>query len=265
MPKFAANITLLFADVPFIERPAAAAAAGFGAVECQLPYAVAASDLGRELQKRSVSMVLHNLPAGDWAAGERGIACLPDRVDEFRAGVDEALAYADALQCRQINCLAGLTPADGDTARARETLIRNLRYAAPRLASAGISLLIEPLNTRDVPGFFLTGTAQALEVMDAVGAPNLFLQYDAYHMQVMEGDVTEAIPRLLPRIGHIQIADEPGRHEPGTGAMDYATILASLDRLGYRGWVGCEYNPAGTTAAGLGWMSAYLSPGTTAR
>jgi hydroxypyruvate isomerase len=259
MPKLAANITLLFADVPFIERPAAAAAAGFTALECQLPYAVPAEDLRRELQKHSVSMVLHNLPAGDWAAGERGIACLPDRVDEFKAGVDKALSYADALQCRQINCLAGLTPADGNTDNARDTLIRNLRYAAPRLASAGISLLIEPLNTRDVPGFFLTGTAQALDIIDAVGAPNLYLQYDAYHMQVMEGDVATAIPRLLSRIGHIQIADEPGRHEPGTGAMDYATLLPSLDRLGYRGWVGCEYNPAGTTAAGLGWASPYLS------
>jgi hydroxypyruvate isomerase len=261
MTRLAANITLLFTDVPFIERPAAAAAAGFAAVECQLPYSVAAKDLRAELDRHHVEMVLHNLPAGDWGAGERGIACLPDRVDEFKAGVAQALEYANTLGCRQINCLAGLTPKDGDADAARATLIRNLRYAAPRLASAGISLLIEPLNTRDVPGFFLTGTAQAVEIMDAVGAPNLFLQYDAYHMQIMEGDVVDAVPRLLPRIGHIQIADVPGRHEPGTGAMDYTTLLPSLDRLGYPGWIGCEYNPKNGTVAGLGWAASYLSAG----
>ncbi len=260
MTKLAANITLLFADVPFIDRPSAAAAAGFAAVECQLPYAVPAKDLRRELDAHNLQMVLHNLPAGDWAAGERGIACLPDRGDEFQDGVIQAIAYATTLGCRQINCLAGLTPADGDTMQAHDTLVRNLRYAAPRLASAGLSLLIEPLNTKDVPGFFLTGTEQALAIIDAVGAPNLFLQYDAYHMQVMEGDVAGTIARHLPRIGHIQIADVPGRHEPGTGAMDYATLLPALERLGYAGWIGCEYNPKNGTAAGLGWAAPYLSP-----
>jgi hydroxypyruvate isomerase len=258
MPKLAANITLLFTEVPFIERAGAAAAAGFPAVECQLPYSVPASDLRHELDRHGVSMVLHNMPAGDWAAGERGIACLPDRVDEFKAGLEQTLSYATTLGCQRINCLAGLAPKGVDTAVARETLVQNLRYAAPRLASAGISLLIEPLNTRDVPGFFLTGTAQALENIDAVGAPNLSLQYDAYHMQVMGEGVAATVARHLSRIGHIQIADVPGRHEPGTGSMDYATLLPALDRLGYQGWIGCEYNPQAGTAAGLGWATPYL-------
>ena len=202
--------------------------------------------------------VLHNLPAGNWAAGERGIACHPDRVDEFKAGVDQAITYATALDCDRVNCLAGILPPGVDPAAARETFVQNLRYAAPRLQAAGITLLIEPINTRDVPGFFLSGTAQAIEIIDAVGSDNLQLQYDIYHMQIMEGDVAAAIERLLPRIGHMQLADVPGRHEPGTGAIDFGSLLNHIDRIGYTGWIGCEYVPAGKTRDGLGWTAPYL-------
>ena len=202
--------------------------------------------------------MLHNLPAGRWADGERGIACLPDRVDEFKSGVAQAIKYATALDCDRVNCLAGILPESVDAAAARETLVRNLRYAAPLLESAGITLLIEPINTRDIPGFFLSGTAQAIEIIDAVGSDNLQLQYDIYHMQIMEGDVAQTIERHLARIGHIQLADVPGRHEPGTGDIDFSALLAHIDRIGYDGWIGCEYVPKAGTVPGLGWVKPYL-------
>ncbi len=254
MPRFAANISLLFAELPFVERFAAAAQAGFQAVECQFPYDVAAPVLARELRAHNLHLVLHNLPAGNWAAGERGIAVLPDRVAEFRDGVARALDYAQALGCTQLNCLAGIVPAGLDARTAHQTLVENLRYAAQQLATAGLRLLLEPINTYDIPGFYLNRSAQALALMDEAAAPNLFLQYDIYHAQRMEGELGNTLQRHLHRIGHIQLADNPGRHEPGTGEIHFAWLLAHIDRLGYGGWIGCEYIPRNGTLAGLGWM-----------
>ena len=258
MPKLAANLTMLFGEIDFLDRFEAAASAGFRGVEFLFPYAYDAQVLKARLRDHRLVLVLHNLPAGNWTAGERGIACHPDRVEEFRAGVDQAITYATALDCDRVNCLAGILPPQVDPAAARDTFVQNLRYAAPRLQSAGIRLLIEPINTRDVPGFFLSGTAQAIEIIDAVGSDNLQLQYDIYHMQIMEGDVAAGIQRLLPRIGHLQLADVPGRHEPGTGAIDFGSLLNHIDRIGYSGWIGCEYVPAGKTRDGLGWAAPYL-------
>jgi hydroxypyruvate isomerase len=198
------------------------------------------------------------LPAGDWSKGERGIACFPDRVDEFRAGVDQAIEYATALECDRVNCLAGKLPEGADAATARETFVRNLTYAASRLKAAGIKLLIEPINTRDIPGFFLTHTRQAVEIIEAVGLDNLFLQYDIYHMQIMEGNIAATIESHLPLIAHMQVAEVPGRHEPGTGEIDYGFLFDFIDRVGYAGWIGCEYIPKAGTAEGLGWAAPYL-------
>jgi hydroxypyruvate isomerase len=256
--QLAANLTMLFGEMEFLDRFEAAAQAGFRGVEFLFPYAYEARELQRRLRDHSLAMVLHNLPAGDWAAGERGIGCLPDRVDEFKQGVEQAITYATALGCTRVNCLAGKLPPGLDPAVARDTLIANLRYAAPRLKEAGVALLIEPINTRDVPGFFLSGTKQSIDIIDAVGSDNLWLQYDIYHMQIMEGDVAPATARLLPRIKHMQLADVPGRHEPGTGEIDFPTLLSGIDRLGYDGWIGCEYVPKAGTAAGLGWTAPYL-------
>jgi hydroxypyruvate isomerase len=258
MPKLAANLTMLFGEIDFLARFEAAASAGFLGVEFLFPYAYDAQVLKTRLRDQRLVQVLHNLPAGNWTAGERGIACHPDRVDEFKAGVDQAITYATALDCDRVNCLAGILPTQVDPIAARDTFVQNLKYAAPRLQTAGIRLLIEPINTRDVPGFFLSGTAQAIEIIDAVGSDNLQLQYDIYHMQIMEGDVAAGIQRLLPRIGHIQLADVPGRHEPGTGAIDFGSLLNHIDRIGYSGWIGCEYVPAGKTRDGLGWAAPYL-------
>jgi hydroxypyruvate isomerase len=258
MPKLAANLTMLFGEVDFLDRFEAAARAGFRGVEFLFPYAYDAKALKARLRDHGLVQVLHNLPAGNWAGGERGIACLPDRVDEFKAGVDQAIGYANALGCDQVNCLAGIPPPAVDPAAAHETFVQNLRYAAPRLKAAGVALLIEPLNTRDVPGFFLSGTRQAIEIIDAVGSDNLWLQYDIYHMQIMEGDVAPAIERHLPRIRHLQLADVPGRHEPGTGEIDFGSLLDRIDRTGYTGWIGCEYVPKAGTSAGLGWAAPYL-------
>jgi hydroxypyruvate isomerase len=201
-------------------------------------------------------MVLHNLPAGDWAAGDRGIACNPARVDEFRAGVTRAIEYATTLGVKKINCLAGKLPATVSDQQARQTLIDNLRYAAMALAAHGIQLLTEPINRFDIPGFYLDSTAKALSVLDEVGSPDVLLQYDIYHAQRMEGELAKTIEKNLARIGHIQIADNPGRHEPGTGEIHFPFLFARLEQLGYSGFIGAEYIPAGTTEAGLGWRAA---------
>jgi hydroxypyruvate isomerase len=203
--------------------------------------------------------VLHNLPAGDWAKGERGIACLPDRVGEFQDGVGRAIDYATALSCKQINCLAGIAPQGVDSAKVRETFVANLKFAAAKLESAGIRLLIEPINTRDIPGFYLNRTQQAIDVIAAVGSANLWLQYDIYHMQIMEGDLAPTIERHRARIAHIQLADNPGRNEPGTGEINYPFLFGFIDRLGYDGWIGCEYKPKTRTDEGLGWIKPYLA------
>jgi hydroxypyruvate isomerase len=249
---------MLFNELDFPDRFRAAADAGFTGVEYLFPYAYPKEQLAQRLVAHGLTQVLHNLPAGDWANGERGIACLPDRVAEFRSGVGKAIEYAKALGCRQVNCLAGIAPAQIDPARVRDTLVANLRFAAEKLEAAGIRLLIEPCNTRDLPGFFVNRTAQAIALIDEVGSDNLWLQYDVYHMQVMEGDLAPTIERLLPRIAHLQVADNPGRHEPGTGEINYPMLFRFIDRLGYRGWIGCEYRPAGSTLEGLEWAASWL-------
>jgi hydroxypyruvate isomerase len=259
MPRFAANLTMLFNEVGFLDRFGAARRAGFSGVEYLFPYEYDRHHLKRLLDEHGLTQVLHNLPAGNWSAGERGIACHPDRVREFDEGVEKAIEYATALGCTQVNCLAGIAPSGIEPERARAALVDNLRRAAPRLASAGIRLLIEPINTRDIPGFFLRRTAQALEIIAEVASSNLFLQYDIYHMQIMEGDLAATIQQHLGRIAHLQIADNPGRHEPGTGEINYQFLFDFIDRIGYTGWIGCEYKPAAATEAGLGWMTRHAT------
>jgi hydroxypyruvate isomerase len=258
MPKFAANLTMLYNEVDFLERFEAAAKSGFKAVEYLFPYAYPKEELAGRLQKHGLAQVLHNLPAGDWARGERGIACLPDRVGEFQDGVGKAIEYAKALGCTQLNCLAGIEPGGIDADRIRATFVANLRFAAAKLGEAGIRLLIEPINTFDIPGFHLNRTRQALDVIAQVGSPNLFVQYDIYHMQRMEGELANTMKAHLPRIAHLQLADNPGRNEPGTGEINYPFLFAFIDRIGYGGWIGCEYKPAGRTADGLGWIRPFL-------
>jgi hydroxypyruvate isomerase len=254
MPRFAANLTMLFNEVPFLDRFERAARAGFKAVEFLFPYPYPVADLKDRLVAHKLELVLHNLPAGNWDAGERGIACLPDRVAEFRGGVARAIEYASALGVPRVNCLAGKAPAGVPDELLRKTFVENLRYAAAELNKAGIRLLIEPINTYDIPGFYLNRTAQALAIIDEVGSENLFVQYDIYHAQRMEGELIATMTKALPRIGHIQIADNPGRNEPGTGEIHYDHVFAAIDRIGYDGWLGCEYKPATTTEAGLSWL-----------
>lgn len=256
MPKFAANLTMLFNERPFLERFAAAAQAGFKAVEFMFPYDYEPAAINDALHTNNLTLVLHNLPAGNWAGGERGIACAPARISEFRDGVAKAISYATALNCPQLNCLAGIVK-PGDEATARTTLIENLRFAADALQKAGLTLLLEPVNTTDIPGFFVNRSAQALAIINEVAAPNLKLQYDIYHSQIMEGNLARTIEANLTQIGHIQLADNPDRHEPGTGEINYHYLFKTLDELGYSGWVGCEYKPKAATTDGLSWLAAH--------
>ena len=256
MTKFAANLSMLFTEVDFLDRFELAAQAGFKAVEFLFPYAWPAEVIRDKLQANHLTLVLHNLPAGNWEAGERGIACLPDRVDEFRQGVHKAVQYAQVLGVRQLNCLAGKAPAGVDAEVLKQTLVDNLRYAAQVLQAAGLNLLIEPINTYDIPGFYLNRTSQAIAILNEVGADNAFVQYDLYHAQRMEGELAATVEKNLSRIGHIQLADNPGRNEPGTGEMNYSYLFKHLQRIGYQGWIGCEYKPATSTQAGLGWREA---------
>jgi hydroxypyruvate isomerase len=261
MPKFSANLTMLFNELPFLDRFEAAAQAGFRAVEFLFPYDFAAQDIRDRLDAHGLALVLHNLPAGNWGAGERGIASHPARMAEFREGVLKALEYAAVLGTPQMNCLAGIAPAGVTEATARATLLANLRFAADKLGECGIRLLMEPINTFDIPGFFVNRTAQALAIMDDVGSPNLHLQYDIYHAQRMEGELGATLTRQIGRIAHIQLADNPGRNEPGTGEINHHYLFDLLDRLGYGGHIGCEYKPRdagpGGTVAGLGWVAAH--------
>lgn len=257
MPKFAANLTMMFNEIDFLDRFAAAAKAGFRGVEYLFPYPYDKNALKERLERHGLVQVLHNLPAGDWSKGERGIACHPNRVGEFQEGVGKAIEYAKTLGCGQLNCLAGITPADTPLDKVRQTFVDNLKFAAAELKKAGIKLLIEPINTIDIPGFYLTRTAQAVDIIKDVGSDNLFLQYDIYHMQIMEGDLARTMEKNLKLIAHVQLADNPGRHEPGTGEINYPFLFAHLDRIGYTGWIGCEYKPATTTEAGLGWFAPY--------
>ncbi|HEY0585842.1 MAG TPA: hydroxypyruvate isomerase [Pseudoduganella sp.] len=253
MPKFAANLTMLFNEQPFLERFGAAARNGFKGVEFLFPYEFEPQQVHEQLERHKLEMVLHNLPAGNWAAGERGIACHPNRIPEFEQGVETALAYASVLGTQRINCLVGIKPEGVADADARATLVSNLKFAAAALKKAGIPLLIEPINTFDIPGFFLSGTRQGLDLIESVGSDNLFLQYDIYHMQRMEGELANTIKNHLSVIRHIQLADNPGRFEPGTGEINYRYLLNFLDEIGYEGWVGCEYKPKAGTEPGLGW------------
>jgi hydroxypyruvate isomerase len=225
-------------------------------VECQFPYEAPAAEIRARLDDLGLAMVLHNLPAGDWAAGDRGLACLPHRAAEFRAGVPRAIAYAHALGVTQVNCLAGLAPAGAHAHALRATLVDNLRFAARAFAGEGLRLLVEPINTFDMPGFFVSRTTQCVDLLDDVGEANAFVQYDAYHAQRMEGELAGTLARHLPRIAHLQVADNPGRHEPGSGEIRFEFLFAELERLGYAGWIGCEYKPLGRTEAGLGWLPA---------
>lgn len=258
MPRFSANLSMLFQEHDFLDRFDAAAQAGFRGVEYLGPYDYAPDEVAARLTRNGLSQVLFNLPSGNWAGGERGIAVLPDRVDEFRAGVDKAIEYARILGCPQVNCLAGIPPKGADSRLVENVFVENLKFAADRLERVGIKLLIEPINSKvDIPGFFLTRTSQALGILERVGSANLYLQYDIYHMQIMEGDLARTIEANLGRIAHIQLADNPGRHEPGTGEINYPFLHQFLDRIGYDGWVGAEYKPAGGTEAGLGWFREF--------
>ncbi|MDQ1813434.1 hydroxypyruvate isomerase [Massilia sp. CCM 9210] len=256
MPRFCANLSLMFTEVSFLDRFAAARANGFDAVEFLFPYAFEADQIGERLARHDLQLVLHNLPAGDWSAGERGFACDPQRVTQFQDSVALALDYAVALGVGRLHCLAGKLPPGVAPEHAHKTYVANLRFAAAAAAKHGIELLIEPINSYDIPGYFLTGSAQAAAVIAECGAPNLFMQYDIYHMQRMEGELANTIRAHLPLIRHMQVADNPGRHEPGTGEINYRYLFALLDELGYDGWVGCEYHPRGDTIAGLHWRSA---------
>lgn len=258
MPKLAANLSMLFTETGFLGRFAMAAKAGFRLVEYQFPYEFDKDDIARSAREAGVTVVLHNIPSGDASRGDRGLACIPQREDEFRAGVGRAIEYALAAGCPRLNCLAGVAPPGASQDELRSTMVENLRFAARELGKAGLSLVIEPINTRTVPGFFLNSSAQAAAILDEVGAGNAFIQYDLFHMQIMEGDLSKTIERLLPRIGHMQIADVPARHEPGTGELNFPFLLAEIDRLGYQGAIGCEYNPVGDTLRGLAWADRYL-------
>lgn len=250
---------MMFNEVDFMDRFGAAARAGFRGVEYLFPYDYDRDDLRSALDRHGLVQVLHNLPAGDWDAGERGIACHPDRVGEFQDGVGRAIDYAAALGCGQVNCLAGIAPAGVPGETLRETFVSNLKFASRELERAGVTLLIEAINTRDIPGFFLRTTSQTLSIMKDVGSKNLKLQYDIYHMQIMEGDLTSTIKTNLDMIRHMQLADNPGRHEPGTGEINYPFLFDAIDEMGYDGWMGCEYQPRTTTGEGLGWAEAYLA------
>ncbi len=257
MPKFAANLSMLFVEVPFLDRFAAARAAGFAAVEFQFPYGHAIADVAARVRDNGLQVVLFNLPPGDFDKGDRGIACLPGREAEFAKGIDAGLAYAAALGCKKMNCLVGIKPNTLAKPKALDTLLENAELAASRLRAEGVSLLIEPINPYDIPGFLLNSSADGIAVMDALASSRIALQYDVYHMQRVEGELSATLQRLMPRIGHIQIADAPSRHEPGTGEINFNHVLGHIDALGYDGWIGCEYRPKTTTAAGLGWIAAH--------
>ncbi len=262
--RFAANLTMLFTELPFIDRFEAAARNGFRAVEYMFPYAEDTDAIARALTELRLRQVLFNLPAGDWAAGDRGIAVDPDRRDEFRAGVARALDLARRFSCTRLNCLVGRRNEAIEGREQWRCVVDNLRYAAGALAGDGISLLVEPVNTYDIPGFFLSTSAQTIGLLDEVAAPNARLQYDVYHMQRMEGNLTKTMQQLAGRIGHVQIADAPDRHEPGTGEINFPFVLRALDLSGYTGYVGLEYRPSGKTDQSFGWIETMgLSRGDT--
>lgn len=258
MPRLAANLSMLFTEHAFLERFAAAARAGFRAVEYQYPYEHQREQIAEAARAAGVEIVLHNMPRGDPERGEHGTACLPGREQRFRDDLEHAIGYAKAVGCRRLHCMAGVAPRDVERAKLHAAYAANLKYAAGRLRGEGMQVLIEPLSERTVAGCFLSGSAQAERIVNELGLDNVFIQYDLFHMQIMEGNLAATLERLLPKIGHLQIADVPGRHEPGTGEINYAFLLDHIDRIGYSGWIGCEYNPSGDTVEGLKWAKPYL-------
>ena len=258
MPKFNANLSMMFNEVPFLERFGAAAKAGFKGVEFLFPYDFTPAQVREQLDRHQLEMVLFNMPPGDFAAGDRGTACDPARFGEFQDGVGKALEYAKVLGVKQLHVMAGLKPRGLNDETMREAYLASLRFACAETAKHGIKVLIEAINTRDIPGFYLNYSEQAFDVMHYVGAANLGFQYDIYHMQIMEGDLAPTIEKHLAKIAHMQLADTPGRHEPGTGEINYDFLFRHIDRIGYQGWIGCEYRPAGKTEDGLGWMKPWL-------
>ncbi len=258
MPEFSANLSMLFKEVEFLDRFDRAAAAGFKGVEFLFPYEWDKDELAERLQRNSLQLVLHNLPAGDWSSGERGLTSLVDRVDEFQQGVARAIDYATALSCPRVNCLAGIPPVTQDRDRTFETMVSNVRYAAEETGKNGIKLIVEAINSDDMPGFYLNTTRQVVDFLKAVDHPNAAIQYDIYHMQIMEGNLIKTIRQNLEKIEHMQLADVPGRHEPGTGEINFANLFEAIDDMGYEGWIGCEYVPSGSTEQSLGWLKDYL-------
>ncbi len=254
MPRFAANLTMLFTEYPFLERFDRAAQAGFDAVEFLFPYDEDVDAIRAALKRNGLSQVLFNLPAGDFAAGERGLANDPGRVAEFRDGVARALEIAIRLDCHQLNCLVGLRLDDVPLETQWQTMVENLRFAAAQAESAGVRQVVEPLNSIETPGFMLTSTRDGLRVLDEVGSDNLKIQYDVYHMQRMEGNLTATLREHIGRIGHVQVADSPSRNQPGTGEINYPFIFQTLDEIGYGGSIGCEYKPVPNTEESLGWL-----------
>ena len=263
MPQFAANLSFLYNELDFVDRFAAAAADGFKAVEYLFPYALPRDQIALRLADLGLRQVLFNTAQGDWERGDRGIACLPGREDEFRrALLDQALPYAQSLGCPRVHVMAGLVPVGADRAALRDCYVRNLAWAAREAASAGVGLLIEPINTRDIPGYFLNRQDEAHAVLAEVGAPNLQVQMDLYHCQIVEGDLATKLRLYLPGggVGHLQIAGVPERHEPDTGELNHPYLFELIDALGYTGHIGCEYRPRGATRAGLGWFAPYKDP-----
>ena len=263
MPRFSANLSFLFTELPFLDRFTAAASAGFRAVEFAFAYEIRPREIAARLEDNGLAQVLINAPPGNYAAGERGLAALPGREHEFAASLATALAYARELSCPRIHVMAGVLPETADVqerALARASFVRNLRFAAREAEGEGLELTIEPINPRDIPGYFLNAQVEAHAIREEVGAANLKVQMDFYHAQIVEGDLSAKVKRWLPHIGHIQIAGVPGRHEPDTGEINYPHLFALLDELGYAGWVGCEYKPLNGTLAGLGWMKTLTAP-----
>ncbi|WP_322011449.1 2-oxo-tetronate isomerase [Paraburkholderia sp. J12] len=258
MPRFAANLTMMYPEHAFPDRIAAAARDGFAAAECLFPYELPAAELKARLDASGVELVLFNAPPGNWAAGERGLASLPGREDEFRHGIDRALDYARVLGNRRLHVMAGLRAPDTALEAQRELYLRNLAWAAKAAATAGVTILIEPINPRDMPGYLLNRQDDAQTIRAELNEPNLRVQFDCYHCQIVEGDLAMKLRRDIGGIGHVQIAGVPDRHEPDIGELNYPYLFALLDELGYDGWIGCEYRPRAATSAGLEWLRPYL-------
>lgn len=258
MPKFAANLSMMYQEVEFLERFAAAAADGFNAVEFLFPYGYVKGEIKSRLVDAGLTQILFNCPPGDWDAGERGLASIPGREEEFRRSVDTALGYAQALGNQRLHVMAGLVTPGQDRTRHRAVYVRNLSYAAEQAAAHGITILIEPINTRDMPGYFLNYQVEAHEICKEVGATNLKVQFDMYHCQIMEGDVATKLQRNIAGIGHMQIAGVPGRHEPDIGELHYPYLFQQIDELKYDGWIGCEYRPKSGTSEGLRWLRPWI-------